>query len=327
MSKKVALITGITGQDGSYLSELLLQKGYDVHGIIRRTSWPNTGRIDHVFDPTLRGQIHYGDVETDFEDIIFTIKPDEIYNLASMSHVRISFEVPKYTLRATGEAVVNLLEAIRIGIKIGVLKKDVKFYQASSSEMYGTTPGPQNENSPFLPVSPYGCAKLYGYHITRTYRFGYGIFAANGILFNHESERRGINFVTRKVTRAVARIKLGLLDSVPLGNLDAKRDWGHARDYMEAIYLILQHDTPDDWVVSTGECHTVREFVEEAFAVVGLDPWKYVKIEDHYRRPVEVPELLGDSTKLRKVLGWEPQVSFKELIRMMVESDLKEEGK
>ena len=327
MPKKVALITGITGQDGSYLSELLLSKGYEVHGVIRRSSWPNTGRIDHIFDPEERGYIHYGDLAQGISNLLYEIKPDEVYNLGSMSHVRISFDVPIYTGDITGIAVARLLEDIRQGIKLGILPRDIRFYQASSSEMFGTTKPPQNENSVFNPVSPYGCAKLYGYHITRTYRYGYQMFASNGILFNHESERRGVNFVTRKVTRAIAKIKLGLQDTLPLGNLDALRDWGHSKDYMRAIWMILQHDKPDDFVVSTGEYHSVKEFVEEAFKVVDLDPWKYIEIQDHYRRPNEVPALLGDSTKIKETLGWKPEIGFHELIQMMVESDLKEEQK
>lgn len=318
MSKR-ALITGINGQDGSYLAELLLSKGYEVHGVIRRASTSNTERIDHLFNPDERGRIHYGDLADGLADLIAELKPDELYNMASMSHVRISFDIPEYTGDITGLGVTRLLH------NIYKLSPKTKFYQASSSEMFGLTPPPQNENSPFDPVSPYGCAKLYGYHMTRTYRLGYNLFASNGILFNHESERRGINFVTRKVTRAIARIKLGLIDKLPLGNLDAKRDWGHSQDYMRAIWMIMQHDRPDDFIVSTGEYHTVKEFVELAFQTVNLDPWKYIVIEDHYKRPNEVPALLGDSTKIRKVLGWKPEIEFEELVHRMVLADLLKE--
>ena len=243
--------------------------------------------------------------------------------MASMSHVRVSFDIPEYTARITGVAVLRILEGIKNGIDQGILKPDIKFYQASSSEMYGLSSPPQHEKTPFLPVSPYGCAKLFGYHITRAYRFGYNMFACNGILFNHESERRGETFVTRKVTRAIARIKLGLLDKLYLGNLDAKRDWGHSKDYMRAIWMIMQHNKPDDFVVSTGETHTVREFVENAFKYVGLDPWKYIEIQDVYRRPNEVPALLGSSAKIRGILGWKPEISFDQLIQRMIDNDIK----
>ena len=319
MSKKVALITGITGQDGSYLAEILLEKGYEVHGVIRRASTVNTERIDKIFDPESYEYIHYGDLEDGIDDLLYQLQPDEVYNLGAMSHVRVSFDIPVYTSKITGVGVLRILEGIR---KLGLQKK-TKFYQASSSEMFGITPPPQNENTIFNPVSPYGCAKLFGYHITRTYRLGYNIFAANGILFNHESPRRGINFLTRKVTKAVARIKLGLQDNIKLGNLDAMRDWGYAKDYMEAVHLILQQDKPDDWVVSTGEHYSVKTFVEEAFKYLDLDPWKYIIIDDRYRRPVEVPALLGDSTKIRTQLGWEPKIKFKELVHMMIDADIK----
>jgi len=317
---KIALITGINGQDGSYLSELLLNKGYEVHGVIRRSSWPNTGRIDNTFDPESKQYIHYGDLSEGIDHLLYELQPDEVYNLASMSHVRISFDIPIYTADVNAVGVVRILEGIR---KLGLIKK-TKFYQASSSEMYGTTPPPQNENSPFVPVSPYGCAKLYGYYITKSYRTGYNIFAANGILFNHESERRGINFVTRKITKAACKIKLGLQDKIKLGNLEAKRDWGHSKDYMKAVYMILQHNKPDDWVVATGESHTVREFLEEVFNYLNLSIDKYLIIDDNFMRPNEVPSLLGDSTKIRTILGWKPEVTFKQLVKLMVDSDMKE---
>jgi len=311
----------MTGQDGSYLAEILLAKGYKVHGVIRRSSSVNTERIDNIFDPEDYSYIHYGDLADGIDDLLYEIQPDEVYNLGSMSHVRVSFNIPVYTARVTGVAVLRILEGIR---KLGLQKK-TKFYQASSSEMYGLAKPPQNENSSFLPVSPYGCAKLFGYHITRTYRLGYDIFAANGILFNHESPRRGVNFVTKKVTRIAARIKLGLENKLRLGNLDAMRDWGYAKDYMEAVHLILQQDKADDWVVSTGEYHSVKEFVEKVFQYLDLDPWKYIQIEDRYKRPNEVPALLGDSSKIRKQLNWKPKVGFDELIKMMVDADLKTE--
>lgn len=323
MGKKVALITGVSGQDGSYLAELLLSKGYEVHGTIRRSSLPNTSRIDHVFDPESRTSIHYGDLQdSSIVNLIYKIKPDEIYNLAAMSHVKISFDQPIYTGDVTGLGVVRLLEGIRRGIENNILSRNIKYYQASSSEMFGISPPPQNEETKFQPVSPYGCAKLYAYHITKTYRTGYNIFASNGILFNHESPRRGVNFVTRKITIGAAKIKLGLQKELVLGNLDALRDWGHSRDYMEAIWLILQHDKPDDFVVSTGQYHTVREFVEKVFLHHGLDWKQYVKYDEFFLRPNEVPALLGDSKKIRKVLNWEPKCSFDNLVSEMCASDL-----
>lgn len=326
MSKKVALITGITGQDGSYLSELLLEKGYEVHGIIRRSSTPNTVNIDNTFDPDSRAFIHYGDLaDKSVTDILYKVNPDEVYNLGAMSHVRISFDIPEYTGNVTGLGPCRLLEGIRRGVERGLLKKDIKYYQASSSEMFGTTPPPQNENSPFNPVSPYGCAKLYAYHLTKAYRTGYKMFASNGILFNHESPRRGVNFVTRKITRAAARIKLGVIDKLPLGNLDAKRDWGHSKDYMRAVWMILQHHSPDDFVVSTGEYFTVKEFLQEVFQYHGLDWEKYVEIQDHYKRPNEVPALLGDSKYIRQCLGWEPEYDLKKLVAEMCEADYERE--
>ena len=322
MSKKIALITGITGQDGSYLSELLLSKDYEVHGVIRRSSLSNTDRIDNVFDPESRKFIHYGDLSEGLDHIIYELQPDEIYNLAAMSHVRISFDIPTYTLDINAIGVLRILESIR---KLELAKK-TKFYQASSSEMFGLTPPPQNENTLMMPASPYGSAKLAAYHLTKIYRQGYGMFASNGILFNHESPRRGVNFVTRKITRIASRIKLGIEDHITLGNLDAKRDWGFSGDYMEAIYMILQHSEPDDFVVSTGEAYSVREFLEGVFNYLELDPYKYLKTNDVYTRPVEVPHLCGDSTKIKNILNWKPKVGFKELVKMMVDSDMKLES-
>ncbi|KKM82075.1 hypothetical protein LCGC14_1323150 [marine sediment metagenome] len=319
MSKKVALITGITGQDGSYLAEFLLAKNYEVHGIIRRSSSFNTQRIDHIFDPEDKTHIHYGQLDDGIDELLYQLQPDEVYNIGSMSHVSVSFKIPIYTARVTGLAPLRILE----GIRLLRLEKKTKFYQASSSEMFGITPPPQNENSLFQPVSPYGCAKLFGYHITRTYRKGYGIFASNGILFNHESPRRGERFVTRKITRAVTRIKLGLQEKLILGNLDAKRDWGFAGDYVEAMWMILQHDKPDDFVVSTGEFYSVREFAEKVFKKLGLDFYEYLVTNERFYRPNEVPELRGDATKARKVLGWKPKVGFEELVDMMIEYDSK----
>jgi len=312
---KKALITGVTGQDGSFLAELLLSKGHEVHGVIRRSSTLNTGRIDGIFDPEDKRYIHYGDLADGIDDLLYKIQPDEIYNLASMSHVMVSFAIPVYTADITGLGCLRILEGIR---KLGLRSK---FYQASSSEMFGLTPPPQSEHSPFNPVSPYGCSKLFAYHITRTYRAGYGIFASNGILFNHESERRGERFVTRKITRGASRIKLGLQDKLRLGNLDAVRDWGHARDYMRAVHLIMQQDEPNDYVVATGQCHTVREFVETVFAYLDMDWKKYVVVDDSYRRPVEVPQLRGDASRIR-ALGWEPEVDFAQLVKLMVDNDM-----
>lgn len=323
-NKKVALITGVTGQDGSYLTEILLSKGYEVHGTVRRASSVNTGRIDHIFDPVdpkSKDNLHYGDLAEGIDHLLYELQPDEVYNLGAMSHVKISFEIPIYTGDVTGLGAARILEGIR---KMGLTKK-TKFYQASSSEMFGTTPPPQSENSFFNPVSPYGCAKLYAYNMTKAYRAAYGMFAVNGILFNHESERRGVNFVTRKITQAAARIKLGLQDKLVLGNLDAKRDWGHSRDYMEAIHAIMQHDKPEDWVVATGEYHTVREFMLAVFDYFKLDWKKYVVIDEIYNRPNEVPALLGDAAKIKNVLGWKPKVSFKELVKLMCDSDYEKE--
>lgn len=320
---KKALITGITGQDGSYLAELLLSKGYEVHGIIRRASTFNTGRIDHLYqDPHINGVnlfLHYGDIadSTNLIKLLYRIKPDEIYHLAAQSHVRVSFDIPEYTGDVTGLGTVRILEAIR---ETGI---PAKFYQASSSEMYGKVlEVPQRETTPFYPRSPYGAAKVYAYWVTVNYRESYGIFACNGILFNHESPRRGETFVTRKVSRAVARIKLGLDNKLFLGNLEAKRDWGYAKEYVEAIWMMLQQDAPDDLVIATGETHSVKELVEVAFGHVGLDWAKYVEKDPRYYRPAEVDLLVGDPSKAKKKLGWEAQTKFDGLVRLMVDADL-----
>ena len=344
---KVALITGITGQDGSFLAEFLLEKGYEVHGIIRRSSSFNTGRIEHLyFDEWVRDMkqqrsinLHYGDM-TDSSSlirIIQTTQPDEIYNLAAQSHVKVSFDVPEYTAEADATGTLRLLEAVRI---LG-LERKTKIYQASTSELYGLVQEvPQRETTPFYPRSPYGVAKLYGYWITKNYRESYGMFAVNGILFNHESERRGETFVTRKITLAVARIAAGQQDKLYLGNLDALRDWGYARDYVECMWLMLQHDQPEDFVIATGEQHSVREFTERAFAHVGIElRWQgegvqeqgidqatgrvLVEVDPKYFRPAEVETLLGDPTKAKTLLGWNPQkTSFEELVRLMVDHDV-----
>jgi GDPmannose 4,6-dehydratase len=320
---KRALITGITGQDGSYLTELLLDKGYQVFGIVRRSSSFNTDRIDHLYQdphvPNARLRMFYGDLHdsSSLNTVLRNTEPDEIYNLGAQSHVRVSFDVPEYTGDVTGLGTVRILEAIReTGIK-------PRFYQASSSELYGRVRDvPQTELTPFHPRSPYACAKAYAYHITVNYRESYGLFACNGILFNHESERRGETFVSRKITRAATRIKLGLQDKLFLGNLDARRDWGYARDYVEAMWLMLQAEEADDFVIATGENHSVREFLDEAFGYLDLD-WKdFVETDPRYYRPAEVDLLLGDSSKARRVLGWEPKVGFKELVRIMVDHDL-----
>ena len=322
---KKALITGITGQDGSYLAELLLSKDYIVYGIIRRSSSFNTGRIDHIYqdphDPNPKLQLVYGDLNdaSSLNKVIRTIAPDEIYNLGAQTHVRVSFDVPEYTGEITGLGTIRLLEAIR---ETGV---HTKFYQASSSEMYGNAPSPQNEQTPFRPRSPYAAAKLYAHWMTVNYREGYRLFACNGILFNHESPRRGETFVSRKITKAVARIQLGLQEKLFLGNLDAKRDWGYAADYMEAVWLMLQQEQPDDYVIATGETHSVRDFLDEAFGYVNLNWKKFVEIDPRYYRPTEVDVLLGDASKARQMLGWRPKVGLKELVRMMVEADLRGE--
>jgi GDPmannose 4,6-dehydratase len=320
---KKALITGITGQDGSYLAELLLEKGYEVHGIIRRSSSFNTSRIDHIYqdphEPGCRLFLHHGDLNdgSSLNLLLKKLRPDEIYNLGAQSHVRVSFEVPEYTGEVTGLGACRLLEALR---ELGL--KDTRVYQASSSEMFGASPPPQNEQTPFYPRSPYGCAKVYAYWIGVNYREAYGIHVSNGILFNHESERRGETFVTRKVTRAAARIKLGLQKKLFLGNLDAKRDWGYAKDYVEAMWLMLQQPHGDDYVVATGEAHSVRELCELAFAHVGLDYREYVEKDPRYLRPTEVDHLLGDASKAREKLGWRPRTTFAELVKLMMESDL-----
>ncbi len=323
MSKR-ALITGITGQDGSYLTELLLQKDYEVFGIVRRSSSFNTQRIDHLYqdphEPDTRLRMIYGDLNdsSSLNTILRKTQPDEIYNLGAQSHVRVSFDVPEYTGEVSGLGAVRLLEAIReIGIR-------PKFYQASSSELFGKAlEVPQKETTPFHPRSPYACAKAYAYHITVNYRESYGLFACNGILFNHESERRGETFVSRKITRAATRIKLGLQEKLYLGNLDAQRDWGYARDYVEAMWMMLQADEPDDYVIATGETHSVREFLDEAFEYLNLDWTNHVETDERYLRPAEVDLLLGDAGKARRILGWKPTVSFKELVRIMVDHDLK----
>ncbi|MEC9283118.1 MAG: GDP-mannose 4,6-dehydratase [Bdellovibrionota bacterium] len=321
---KKALITGITGQDGSYLAEFLLEKGYEVHGIIRRSSSFNTDRIDHIYqDPHETGAklfLHYGDLTDSsmLSRLIEKVCPAEIYNLGAQSHVKVSFECPEYTGNSTGLGTLRLLEAIRD------VRPETRFYQAGSSEMYGLVQEtPQSEKTPFYPRSPYAAAKVYAHWIAVNYREAYNLHISNGILFNHESPRRGETFVTRKITRAVANIKLGRQEKLFLGNLDAKRDWGYAKDYVEAMWLMLQQDTPDDYVVSTGETHSVREFVEMAFSHVGLDYKDYVEIDPKYFRPTEVDLLLGDCSKAKKVLGWEPRVSFSGLVEMMVDADLK----
>jgi GDPmannose 4,6-dehydratase len=320
---KKALVTGITGQDGSYLAELLLNKGYEVYGLVRRASSFNTARIDHLYrDPHESGvrlRLIYGDLNdaSSINHVVRKLQPDEIYNLGAQSHVRVSFDVPEYTAEISGLGAVRLLEAIR---ETGL---NCKFYQASSSELYGKVlETPQRETTPFYPRSPYAAAKAYAYYITVNYRESYGIHASNGILFNHESPRRGETFVTRKITRAAAHIKLGLQDKLFLGNLDAKRDWGFAGDYVEAMWLMLQQDQSDDYVVATGETHSVREFLDIAFGELDLDWQKYVEIDPRYFRPAEVDLLLGDASKARKQLGWKPNVSFPELVKMMVTADL-----
>lgn len=321
---KKAFITGITGQDGSYLTELLLEKGYEVHGLIRRSSSFNTSRINHLYqdshDPNSRLFLHYGDLadSSSLNRILKKLEPEEIYHLGAQSHVRVSFDTPEYTGDVSGLSTVRLLEAIR---DTGIA---TRFYQASSSEMYGKVQEiPQSETTPFYPRSPYGCAKVYAYWLTRNYREAYGLHASNGILFNHESPRRGETFVTRKITRAIARIMAGTQKELYLGNLDAKRDWGYAGDYVEAMWLMLQQEKPDDYVIATGEAYSVKEFLDEACGYVGLNWKKFVRHDARYERPAEVDLLIGDASKAREVLGWKPQVTFKELVRMMVDSDLK----
>jgi len=317
-----ALITGITGQDGSYLAELLLSKGYEVHGIIRRASTFNTARIDHIYvdphDPHARFFLHYGDISDSeqISNIIYNIKPDEVYHLAAQSHVRVSFDVPEYTGNVTALGTTRILDAIK---RSG---NSMKFYQASSSEMFGNSPPPQNEETPFRPRSPYAVAKVYAYWMTLNYREGYNLFACNGILFNHESPRRGETFLTRKVTRAIANILAGKQKTVYLGNLDAKRDWGYAPEYVEAMWKILQLDKPDDFVLGTGEAHSVREFVERVFSYVDLDFEKHVEIDSRYFRPTETEELLADPGKAKKKLGWAPKIKFEDLVKIMVDADM-----
>ena len=344
-NRKRAFVTGITGQDGSYLAELLLSKGYEVHGLIRKASLFNTNRIDHLYEnPHKKNRrlfLYYGDLSESsvIDKLIREIQPDEVYNLGAQSHVKVSFEMPEYTTNVVALGTLRILEAIR-----NYFPK-AKFYQASSSEMFGKVQAmPQQETTPFYPRSPYGCAKTFAFYITRNYRESYGLFACNGILFNHESPRRGRTFVTRKITRAVARIKLGKQKKLYLGNLEAKRDWGFAGDYVEAMWLMLQHSKPDDYVIATGETHSVREFVEAAFREIGIEiVWRgkgleekgldsktekvLIEVDPRYFRPAEVDVLIGDSSKARKVLGWKPRVSFKELVSMMVKADLENEAK
>jgi len=324
---KIALITGVTGQDGSYLAELLLKQGYEVHGMVRRTSSFATARIDHLrsgYGTGAQGlQLHYGDLGdgTGIRRIIEQVRPDEVYNLAAQSHVRISFDQPEYTADVVGLGTLRLLEALRDHNTRR--NRITRFYQAGSSEMFGkVTETPQRESTPFHPRSPYACAKVYGHMQTRNYREAYGLFACNGILFNHESPRRGENFVTRKITRSATRIKLGLQDKLALGNLDARRDWGYAGDYVEAMWMMLQQDQPDDYVIATGEEHSVQEFLERVFDQLNLEWSKYVEIDKRFYRPAEVDRLIGDASKARKVLGWRPRVNFDALVTMMVESDL-----
>jgi GDPmannose 4,6-dehydratase len=323
---KKALITGITGQDGSYLSELLLNKGYQVHGIVRRASTFNTGRIDHLFqDPHTKDAqlfLHYGDLadSSGLRKTLEKVQPNEVYNLGAQSHVRVSFDQPEYTVDVDALGTLRLLEAIRdYQERTG---EKVRFYQASSSEMFGAAPPPQAENTAFHPRSPYACAKVYSYWQTINYRESYGLYACNGILFNHESERRGETFVTRKITRAATRIKLGLQQFLYLGNLDAKRDWGFAGDYAEAMWLMLQHQTPDDYVVATGEAYSVKEFAQKTFSLLGLEAEEFIKIDPRYFRPAEVHHLLGNASKIRKTLNWKPTLSFDQLVQRMVDYDL-----
>jgi GDPmannose 4,6-dehydratase len=328
VSGKRALITGITGQDGSYLAELLLEKGYEVHGVVRRSSTMNRSRIDHIehehpsHGAEARFVLHYGDMTDSggLNRLVGTVEPDEIYNLAAQSHVHISFDQPEYTGDADGLGTTRLLEAIR------TMRLPTRFYQASTSEMFGLTPPPQNETSPFHPRSPYAVAKLYAHWMTVNYREAHGMFACSGILFNHESPRRGENFVTRKVTRGVAAILAGQTKTLRLGNLDAKRDWGHARDYVEAMWLMLQQDAPDDYVVASGVDRRVRDLAQTAFAAVGLDWQEHVEVDEAYIRPAEVPHLRGDPAKARAKLGWRPRISFEEMIGEMLEHDIRASG-
>ena len=321
-----ALITGITGQDGSYLAEYLLSKGYEVHGIIRRASTFNTSRIDRIYidphDESARLLLHYGDLSESetINNIVYNICPDEIYNLGAQSHVRVSFDVPEYTTNIVATGVTRMLESIRRSHKI------IRFYQASSSEMFGSAAPPQSESTPFEPRSPYACSKLYAYWLTRNYRDGYGIFACNGILFNHESPRRGETFVTRKVTRAIAAIKAGKQNALYLGNLSARRDWGYAPEYVQAMHSLLQMDEPEDYVIGTGESHSVEEFVDEAFEYAGLDRERHVHIDPKYFRPTEVEALVADTSKAKRKLNFEPRIRFRELTRIMVDADMRAAG-
>jgi GDPmannose 4,6-dehydratase len=323
MDRTRALITGITGQDGSYLAELLLAKGYEVHGIIRRSSSFNTGRLDHLYtdphDPGGRLFLHYGDLmdSSVVSRIVREVGPQEVYHLGAQSHVRVSYDIPEYTGNVTALGTTRLLEALR---EVG---SEARFYQASSSEMFGTNPDvPSDERSAFRPASPYAAAKVYAYWMAVNYREAYGMFCANGILFNHESERRGETFVTRKIARGLVDILAGRADAIHLGRLDTQRDWGHAADYVEAMWLMLQADEPDDFVIATGEAHSVGDFLREAFGYVGLDPDPYVRTDPRYFRPVDPPILIGDATKARERLGWEPKVRFRELVRSMVDAEL-----
>jgi GDPmannose 4,6-dehydratase len=321
-----ALITGITGQDGSYLAEFLLSKGYEVHGIIRRASTFNTTRVDHIYvdphDPNARLFLHYGDLSDSeqISNIIYNIRPNEVYHLGAQSHVRVSFDIPEYTGNVTALGTTRILEAIK---RSG---NSIKFYQASSSEMFGNAPAPQNEETPFMPRSPYAIAKLHAYWMTANYREGYSLFACNGILFNHESPRRGETFVTRKVTRAIAKILAKKQELLYLGNLEAKRDWGYAPEYVESMWKILQVNQPEDFVLGTGEAHSVKEFVERAFSYVDLSSEKYVKIDPRYFRPTETEKLIADAGKARKKLGWAPKIKFEELVKIMVDADMRKVG-
>jgi GDPmannose 4,6-dehydratase len=323
---KIALITGITGQDGSYLAELLLQKGYEVHGLIRRSSSFNTARIDHLYldphDPNARLFLHYGDLSDGVRlvTLLAKINPDEVYNLGAQSHVRVSFDEPEHTGDTTGLGSMRILEAVRMA---GV---QCRFYQASSSEMFGASPPPQDEDTPFYPRSPYGAAKVYSYWVTKNYREAYGMFVVNGILFNHESPRRGETFVTRKITRAVARIKAGVQDGLYMGNLDAVRDWGYAPEYVEGMWRMLQADEPDDYVLATGQNHSVRDFLEYSFDYAGLDWQEHVRFDERYSRPTEVDSLIGDAGKAEQKLGWKARVYTPELARIMVEADIRALG-
>lgn len=325
MPHKTALITGVTGQDGSYLTEFLLRKGYRVHGLIRRASTFNTGRLDQVYqdvhEKELRFVLHYGDLSDgmNLRRIIEVSRPDEIYNLGAQSHVRVSFDQPEYTADIDATGTLRLLEAVRDYVES--TKNSVKFYQAGSSEMYGSAPPPQNEDTPFHPRSPYAVSKLAAHFYAINYREAYGLFAVNGILFNHESPRRGETFVTRKITRALTRIKLGLQEKLYLGNLDAKRDWGFAGDYVEAMWLMMQHEIADDFVIATGESHSVRDFLEQSAQLLDLDWKKCVEVDERYFRPAEVDHLEGDATKAKRLLGWEPRTGFRQLMEMMVQAD------